>query len=224
MDVDGTTVALVVTLIAFFGPIVFVVVRLVGPPPPAPRFNAAELQDVADRLRQRRPAAQDADDTCVVCLAPFARPVEALPCGHVFCSDCVVALIAAPAFTGTCPTCRSPMQLLAPCFRRYDTSPQRIADEFDDALRRFNAARRNPLTAGGVAAGVNFAAYNFWNLPLRVRIRIITIVIVVACYVASPFDLVSEAAYGALGLVDDALLLLGAAVLLFFLLSRLFGA
>eukprot|EP00672_Neobodo_designis_P018486 CAMPEP_0174835140 /NCGR_PEP_ID=MMETSP1114-20130205/5255_1 /TAXON_ID=312471 /ORGANISM="Neobodo designis, Strain CCAP 1951/1" /LENGTH=753 /DNA_ID=CAMNT_0016069085 /DNA_START=104 /DNA_END=2365 /DNA_ORIENTATION=- len=40
------------------------------------------------------------DVECVVCLTPWTAPVEAVPCGHIFCAGCLLSDAA------TCPTCR----------------------------------------------------------------------------------------------------------------------
>ncbi|RDX54092.1 hypothetical protein OH76DRAFT_1341698 [Lentinus brumalis] len=48
--------------------------------------------------------------TCIVCLDTLKDPA-ALPCGHVFCYDCLIRLIRSTTpFTGNhfCPTCKQP--------------------------------------------------------------------------------------------------------------------
>ncbi|KAI0766153.1 hypothetical protein BD413DRAFT_481616 [Trametes elegans] len=48
--------------------------------------------------------------TCVVCLGNLKEPA-ALPCGHVFCYDCVIRLVRSisPYTTNHfCPTCKQP--------------------------------------------------------------------------------------------------------------------
>ncbi|KAI0741808.1 hypothetical protein C8Q80DRAFT_1110072 [Daedaleopsis nitida] len=48
--------------------------------------------------------------TCIVCLNTLKDPA-ALPCGHVFCHDCIIRLIRSitPYTTNHfCPTCRQP--------------------------------------------------------------------------------------------------------------------
>ncbi|TFK21774.1 hypothetical protein FA15DRAFT_672237 [Coprinopsis marcescibilis] len=46
--------------------------------------------------------------TCAICYDEFKRPVS-LPCGHIFCTECIVNTIQAitpPRTLHTCPTCR----------------------------------------------------------------------------------------------------------------------
>ncbi|KAI0664499.1 hypothetical protein C8Q70DRAFT_895680, partial [Cubamyces menziesii] len=48
--------------------------------------------------------------TCVVCLDALKDPA-ALPCGHVFCYDCVIRLVRSVSPFSTshfCPTCKKP--------------------------------------------------------------------------------------------------------------------
>ena len=46
-------------------------------------------------------------DQCLICLEPPCEPTT-LPCGHAFCTECVVALLA-KGVSETCPLCRAPL-------------------------------------------------------------------------------------------------------------------
>ena len=67
---------------------------------------AAAAQSRQDRLCR---VAFEADE-CLICLEKPRNPTITLPCGHLFCSACVV-LLREKGVTETCPLCRAPLPL-----------------------------------------------------------------------------------------------------------------
>jgi len=73
--------------------------------PEVPRLPETELDLIAKRIRYRS-SLESTGDVCAVCLEYF-RPrmyVRDLPCGHRFCSKCIVQWVT--GHTASCPTCR----------------------------------------------------------------------------------------------------------------------
>ena len=64
---------------------------------------AAAAQAQQDRLCKKAHEAEQ----CLICLEPPVKPTT-LPCGHAFCTACVVEL-RAKGVSETCPLCRSPL-------------------------------------------------------------------------------------------------------------------
>ncbi|KAJ4350695.1 hypothetical protein N0V95_004544 [Ascochyta clinopodiicola] len=94
--------------------------RVVGGPPSAPSPLALRASHSPSSKRRKStclklppdmaaldyPAAPDSNLVCLICHAPFDRPVQ-LPCEHYFCRDCLDhAWASQPAARKTCPTCR----------------------------------------------------------------------------------------------------------------------
>ncbi|PPQ64369.1 hypothetical protein CVT24_008438 [Panaeolus cyanescens] len=53
---------------------------------------------------------------CAICLSAFHEPV-CIPCGHIFCKDCLIEYANGPAnqgLTANCPTCRTSFHLVMP--------------------------------------------------------------------------------------------------------------
>ncbi|KAJ3185546.1 hypothetical protein HDU87_000169 [Geranomyces variabilis] len=66
-------------------------------------------QDVKDRL-----ATNSLEQECAICLDVMTAPIITI-CGHLFCSECITAVLASPNIADpshrTCPTCRGLLNL-----------------------------------------------------------------------------------------------------------------
>ncbi|KAJ7066467.1 hypothetical protein C8F01DRAFT_981902 [Mycena amicta] len=54
--------------------------------------------------------------SCSICLSRFKEPVS-VPCGHVYCTECLthhVTATSSDGFTSTCPSCREPFNMVRP--------------------------------------------------------------------------------------------------------------
>jgi uncharacterized membrane protein YkvA (DUF1232 family) len=240
MSDDSVTIVIysAVTLTVFIATVFLIVEHLLPaigigrarPATPLPPLNPQEaqnLRDVAARMRIRRVEAQDADDQCIICLGEFENPVELIPCGHLFDSDCFVALVETARFNHKCPTCRTQIDFVVPCFRRRppdETAEQTLAS-FSQVLRRYNNRIGGAafFTAGRGHAMLHFALNNFNRLPRRIRSKLIVLFLIGLGYLISPYDLISEGVAGPIvGYLDDVVVLLLIAVILFAIVRNLF--
>ena len=194
--------------------------------PPLAPIDPAALLDAAARLRRRRVQAQDGDVDCVVCLGAFQRPCEVLPCAHLFCEDCTVALFQAPNFQRRCPVCRTGVELVVPCFRRYpaERDAALIAASLPEPLRRFNGeAGANGFSWRGLFASGGFVSRHFFALPLLVRIKVVACFLFALVYLLSPIDLMSESTLGPLGYLDDVAVVIISQIVLLAVLRQAFA-
>ena len=65
------------------------------------------LAAAAHAQQKRECKAAFEADQCLICLEPPSEPTT-LPCGHAFCTACVVEL-RAKGVSETCPLCRAPL-------------------------------------------------------------------------------------------------------------------
>lgn len=204
------------------------------------RDDAEELRQLAERLRRRRRPAADIDpaDECVICLEELttaaaavepgqAAPriaIELLPCSHDIHADCAVTLFTAPAFTrggALCPTCRQPINIVVPAFHRHPTLDN-ITAFFPRELREFNRVGRI-IRPGTVLSLAYWVVDNFARLPLVHRFQIALCAVLCMCYVLSPWDALSEAHFGVIGLADDVIVFLLSLVAVYHIVHAAFG-
>jgi hypothetical protein len=98
-------------------------------------------------------------------------------------------------------------ELIVPAYRIREASgeePEQAAA--DEGLRNYNSAfSSSPVTVRGFYAQVTNILLNQRFLPFMIRLRIFTMMVAAIVYVVSPFDLLSEAAVGVIGFLDDAI-------------------
>ncbi|KAF7309914.1 RING-type domain-containing protein [Mycena indigotica] len=75
--------------------------------------------------------------SCSICLSKFKNPVS-IPCGHVYCTDCLTNHVAATSnddvgFMSNCPTCREPFNCVSP---QLNCIPRRLHQYILPSVRR----------------------------------------------------------------------------------------
>ena len=234
-------IAYTITLCSLIALIVFTVVEYILPllgigkrrnRPPLPPLNQQEaqaLQETAQRMRRRRLEHQNEEQECVICLGEFENPVEVLDCGHLYCSECLLALVQTRNFAGKCPTCRDQIKLILPAFHRrpQNQTAEEIMRTFPDDLRRFN--HNNPIelhqafinNGNHFQAVMNYALRNFNRLPPRIKGRIIVLVITGIGYLISPIDFIPDG-IPIFGFMDDLVLIIVLLIIAFAIVRNMF--
>jgi RING finger protein 170 len=188
------------------------------------RRDVAPTRDEAERVAaalRRRPLTEEVlqDHTCSVCYDTMAAPAELLPCGHVFCTECILQWWSQ---LGTyrrvrCPNCRTLVELIVPAYRVRERAGQPPENaEADQRIRQYNTHFTGAGgTVRGFFASIAHVVTNQRFLPFLIRVRIYAIYLSLFIYIVSPFDLLSEAALGIVGLLDDLIFFVIVAFLLF---------
>ncbi|KFD72427.1 hypothetical protein M514_05418 [Trichuris suis] len=148
-------------------------------------------------------------NVCCVCLMVHRLPTLS-NCGHMFCAQCILGYWQ-HGFIGNalrCPMCRGSVTLLMPCFTAEERQANpSIIQEITSYNRRFSGAPRpwlEYITEIPVLISHMFRQFfSVGNLMWMFRLRIVVCVIVAIVYALSPFDIIPEALFGLLGMLDD---------------------
>nr|CTP81275.1 BMA-DRN-1 [Brugia malayi] len=154
------------------------------------------------------------DHICPICFgqASFAVVTN---CGHLFCCNCIYGYWQYSASLITpvkCAVCREIVNLLIPLpveGERENSADEalRCDEQLTDYNRRFSSERRpiiDYIRDLPVLVPHMFRAVVSVNgLMFMFRIRFFLCLCGMAVYILSPFDILPEAAFGVLGMVDD---------------------
>ena len=158
----------------------------------------------------RPPVAPDTQ--CSICLEePPTLATETL-CGHTFCAECFLAHCRASTqglHPARCPLCRGQVTLLVERFQEGETNhAQRARRE----LSAYNGLSSPQGRVWNLARETPRLLARLWRYPSHVLVllrigRVLVGFVLTVLYLLSPFDFVPEAAFGAVGLLDDAAVL-----------------
>ncbi|GLG93716.1 Putative ring finger protein [Gryllus bimaculatus] len=153
-------------------------------------------------------------DTCPICLGEHILPAET-NCGHLFCGICIRQYYEISNVTVmTCPLCRSNVNMLFIMFTNaekedasLEETRQIIYTFVDEYNQRCLLIRR---TLVQVILDWPTTMRHLWNelfsingLMYVTRAPISLCVIAAVVYILSPLDIIPEAVFGLLGLLDD---------------------
>lgn len=198
-----------------------------------------EEQDNVDSVRQTisgtgvdgqvAPRRFNSDNNmCPVCLNDAHFAVET-NCGHIFCGRCMIAYRNHGNWTGAvrCPVCRQQVTILFQLFTDDEVNTadpdeavqrNRLQGEIGAYNRRFSGQPR-PLM--DYVRELPTLLRHLWNeffsvggLVYMFRLRIVLCLLAALTYLVSPLDILPEAAFGILGLMDDVFVLVLIAIYL----------
>ncbi|CAI4230862.1 unnamed protein product [Auanema sp. JU1783] len=173
------------------------------------RRGFIEEEEFARRVEE---AQSREDQTCAICYGNF-RFTVLTNCGHMYCCECIHGYWS---FRGNiislikCPICRTDITLLLPV--DWPTTPDdqnHLRDnlsKLDNYNKRFSGNRPWLDYITDLPVLVPYILRNIFGfnaLTIMFRIRVLVTVMLICGYVLSPFDIIPEAVYGALGLMDD---------------------
>jgi len=156
---------------------------------------------------------------CAICLGQAEFAVET-NCGHVYCGDCLLEVWRrSNALSAlSCPYCRQRVTIILPYFsqdERDSAEPgdaevrTRVLGELSTYNRRHSGEPRTlleqlrdlPVLLRHL--GTYLASGEGLNLAFQLRVMILCVVWLL--YLVSPVDLLPEAVFGVVGLIDDLL-------------------
>lgn len=163
------------------------------------------------------------DNQCPICLIEPHFPIET-NCGHLFCANCIVVYWRQGSWTGAvrCPVCRQQVTLLLRCFTDSEIAePERsernnLLREINDYNRRFSGEPRPWLDyvwdLPTLLRHLTSEFFTLGGLMYMFRIRVVLCFLAALMYLISPLDMIPEAMFGILGLLDDLFVVLLLAV------------
>ncbi|KAG9444153.1 hypothetical protein H6P81_015493 [Aristolochia fimbriata] len=159
------------------------------------------------------------DDVCPICHDRFALASACQAnCSHWFCAHCIIRVWqhGSTLQPCKCPICRRQITLLIP-------SDSRVHHNDSEAGRALEMIEKyNRLFGGGSYSllqrvqDLPFLIRRLLgellnpqrSLPLVLRVRAVLAMLLSAAYVISPVDIIPEALFGIVGLMDDLLIVL----------------
>lgn len=178
------------------------------------------------------------DAQCPICLAEPRYPVET-NCGHLFCANCLVSYWHHGNWRGAvrCPVCRQQVSVMLRCFQDQhsaeDTGAQReerarLLRDINDYNRRYSGEPRpwldhlRDLPTLLRHAGSEF--FSVGGIMYMFRLRIVLCFVAAIMYLVSPLDMIPEAIFGILGLLDDLFVVLLLAIYVTVIYRRFLAA
>lgn len=149
-------------------------------------------------------------ENCPVCLDTITYPLQT-NCGHLFCGSCILALwdyhdwLISPM---SCPMCRQTITLLFLNFNEHEIEsvgnerPQ-LTSKISEYNRRFSGASRPWID---YLYDIPTLLRQLWSdngIDLVMRCRVYFMVALTLIYCLLPLDILPEAVFGFLGLIDD---------------------
>lgn len=174
----------------------------------------------------------DSDSQCPVCLGELHYPVET-NCGHLFCAQCVITYWRHGNWLGAirCPVCRQTVTVLLRCFREDPDNPEATNDiiyNINDYNRHFSGEPRDWLDyLWDLPTLLRHASTEFFSvggLMYMFRLRIFLCFFAGIMYLISPLDMIPEAVFGILGLLDDLFVIFLLAIYVTVIYRRFLGS
>mmetsp|Transcript_16791 Transcript_16791/g.47352 ORF Transcript_16791/g.47352 Transcript_16791/m.47352 type:complete len:275 (+) Transcript_16791:63-887(+) len=158
------------------------------------------------------------EDACPICLSQLSFAIQT-NCNHHFCATCILGYRAAlPSRQFPCPCCRRNITLLQPWFSEQEYGEGGAGGERDPLLRQI---REFNGESGGIPRSLVDQIQDIPSLltgmgqlltwrqfcSLYLRLRPLVVLLMCFLYFISPLDIIPEAAFGVIGLVDDVIIL-----------------
>ncbi|KAL3224337.1 hypothetical protein MRX96_049527 [Rhipicephalus microplus] len=191
--------------------------QLLSSPLPAASTRARLDNGAALPARGSMAAHYGSDAQCPICLGEPRHSVET-NCGHLFCASCLVSYWHHGNWRGAvrCPVCRQQVSVMLRCFQDQhlpdETDAQReerarLLRDINDYNRRYSGEPRPWLDhlrdLPTLLRHVGSEFFSMGGIMYMFRLRIVLCFVAAIMYLISPLDMIPEAIFGILGLLDD---------------------
>lgn len=167
---------------------------------------------------------------CAICLGEASYAIET-NCGHIFCGQCIISYyntirtssvttVISPFDTPTCPMCRQRMTVLLLYFSEVERNTADLEEisarnlligSVRDYNRRYSGEARSLLEhLRDLPVLLRHLVSFIWSgegITWLFRLRIFILGAMAGVYLLSPFDIVPEAVFGLIGILDDIIVL-----------------
>jgi len=167
---------------------------------------------------------------CSICLGEASYAIET-NCGHIFCGQCImsyyntirsssVSTVINPFDTPTCPYCRQRMTVLLLYFSEDERNTADLEEterrnlligSVRDYNRRYSGEPRSVVEhICDLPVLLRHLGSFIWSgegISWLFRLRIFILGAMAGVYLLSPFDIVPEAVFGVIGILDDIIIL-----------------
>jgi len=174
-------------------------------------------QGTTDRTASPEGRTRSSSHDCAICLEQASLAVET-NCGHVYCGNCILEVWRqSNALQATsCPYCRQRITIILPYFSQEERDSadlgetetrSSILSEVHTYNRRYSGEPRSVMEMirdlPVLLRHLVHYLFSGEGLHLAFQLRVAILVAIWLLYLLSPLDLIPEAVFGLVGLLDD---------------------
>lgn len=164
------------------------------------------------------------NDDCPICLGTDTEAQVVSNCGHKMCGSCFVAMHTDRPGLKRCPVCRARVTLLLFDPQLFVATNSVVLKTLRTYNRHYSGVRRGYIEQLFDAPVILYETMRTGTIMARVvtlfQFRIILTSFSILLYILVPLDIIPEAVFGPLGLIDDLLALVGGFIIISNLLRQ----
>jgi len=171
------------------------------------------IQQIQDQ-RIIREKHENEDLNCNICTSRLENAVEVIPCGHVYCGDCILKFWTLSSINKPiiCPKDNIVVHMIIPSFalRAITSKPGDSASNVDLKIKEYNRRFSTIFPRDRIHEGLQMGRRLISDisfLNVFVKLRVFLVFATWFLYLLLPFDIIPEAAFGVIGWIDDLLFL-----------------
>jgi len=194
--------------------------------------------DMTQSTTENSGRTRSSQHDCAICLGEASLAVET-NCGHVYCGDCILEVWRrSNALSAmSCPYCRQRITIMLPYFSQEEKDSaeleisenrSKIVSEVHMYNRRYSGEPRSLLEQFRdlpmLLRHLVLYLFSGEGLHLAFQLRVAVLAMFWLLYFVSPLDLIPEAVFGLVGLLDDLVIFLLVAMYLTFFFRQIIAS